>query len=187
MVGMENEQRIAYTDYNVEWQLLDPKTVGIHAKEQLLSAVRLLVAEDPCEGKFVFGRQELKPSKSLLSVARGKTGYGGDNPKNQLQTLLVRAGHEAPHYSVKQLKNSQFRAMVEFNGMQFVGQPCSSKKLSEREAAAEAIQWLTGETTSSHEDIDHMSMLLPKSSNKKNQGKHRIRRGIIIIVNDDTG
>ncbi|XP_058091802.1 DExH-box ATP-dependent RNA helicase DExH3-like [Magnolia sinica] len=159
----------------IQQKLLDAKT-DIHVNEQLLSAVRLLVSEDPCEGKFVFGRQELKPSKSPLPLTRSSTGSGGDNPKSHLQTLLVRAGHEAPRYKTKQLKNNQFRAMAEFNGMQFVGQPCNSKKLAEKDAAAEAVEWLTGETTSSHKEVDHTLMLLKKSGNKKQQSKRKIRR-----------
>ncbi|PIA63667.1 hypothetical protein AQUCO_00201187v1 [Aquilegia coerulea] len=158
----------------IQNKLMNPK-MDIEAHKDLLSAVRLLVSEDQCDGKFVFGRQVLKPSKinarELLSSktsSKTKNGAGGDNSKNQLQTLLSRAGHEAPTYRTKQLINNHFRSMVEFNGMQFKGKPCSTKKLSEKDAAAEALQWLMGESKSDNEKVDHLSMLL-KPSKKRNR------------------
>lgn len=155
-------------------QLLNP-TTDILANGNILSAVRLLVSEDHCEGKFVFGRQELKPSKLLAVLSKAAAGSGAENAKNQLQTLLSRAGHGAPVYKTKSLKTNQFRAAVEFNGMQFIGQPCNSKKLAEKDAAAEALQWLTGEDLSRPKDIDYVSVLL-KDSKKKQHGKHKVRR-----------
>ncbi|MQM15968.1 hypothetical protein Taro_048919 [Colocasia esculenta] len=148
-------------------KLLNPK-MDTGASEELLSAVRLLVAEDPCSGRFVFGRQELKPVKSR-SILPGCSGGGGDNPKSQLQTLVTRAGHSAPNYTTKQMKNSQFRATVEFHGMQFVGQPCSNKKLAEKDAATEALEWLIGGAPSGGRDVDHLSMLLKKSKKKNHR------------------
>ncbi|KAG0493451.1 hypothetical protein HPP92_004445 [Vanilla planifolia] len=101
--------------------------------EELLQAIRLLASSDPCSGRFVFGRQEIKPKKikTLLPASTGD--IGGDNPKGQLQTLLTRAGHDNPTYKTKQLNNNQFKAMVEFNGMQFISQSCGNKKLAEKE------------------------------------------------------
>lgn len=96
-------------------------------------------------------------------------GAGGDNSKNELQTLLLRAGHETPAYKTKQLKNNQFRSTVIFNGLNFVGQPCSNKKLAEKDAAAEALLWLQGETHSSAQAIDHASILLKKSKKKNDR------------------
>lgn len=139
----------------------------------LLSALRLLVSEDRCDGRFVFGRKMPIPSKKTIkeigpgTLRVGDNGKsGGNNSKSQLQTLLVRAGHEAPTYKTKQLKNNQFRSTVIFNGLNFVGQPCNSKKQAEKEAAAEAVLWLKGDNHSSSTDIDHMSMLLKKSRKK---------------------
>ncbi|KAJ4960848.1 hypothetical protein NE237_020758 [Protea cynaroides] len=157
-------------DELIQNKLLNPK-MDIRTHEEMLSAVRSLISEDRCEGRFVFGCQALTPSKiASLSPprmsSRSCTGPGGDNSKSQLQTLLTRAGHEAPSYKTKPFKNNQFRATVEFNGMQFMGQPCQNKKLAEKNAAAEALQWLMGGTRSSREDIDNMSMLLKKSKNK---------------------
>lgn len=146
------------------WQLLDPKW-DLQSYNELLSAVRLLVSEDQCDGRFVFGRQVLSPSKKEKDSKSGG-GIGGDNSKNQLQTLLARAEHEAPTYKTKQLKNNQFRSTVMFNGLNFVGQPCNSKKIAEKDAAAEALLWLKGDTHSCRDDIDHMSMLLKKSKKK---------------------
>ncbi|KAK6132067.1 hypothetical protein DH2020_034188 [Rehmannia glutinosa] len=83
------------------------------------------------------------PQKPAL-IYNTESGPGGDNSKSQLQTLLTRAGYAAPSYKTKQLKNNQFRSTVEFNGNQIMGQPCSNKKQAEKDAAAEALQWLLG-------------------------------------------
>jgi len=86
-----------------------------------------------------------------------------------LQTLLARAGHAAAVYQTRQLKNQQFRSTVFFNGLEFVGQPCNNKKQAEKDAAAEAIRWLIGDTPSFGGDINHLSMFMKKT--KKKQGK----------------
>ncbi|PQM34316.1 hypothetical protein Pyn_30620 [Prunus yedoensis var. nudiflora] len=130
-------------DELIQTKLLNPR-MDTHAFHELLSAVRLLLSEDQGEGRFVFGRQ------------------------SQLQTLLTRAGYAAPTYKTKQLKNSQFRATVEFNGMEIMGQPCNNKKSAEKDAAAEAIQWLVSGTQMGHGYINHMSMMLKKSKKDHN-------------------
>lgn len=142
-------------------KLQNPR-MDIQTNEELLHAIRLLVAEDPCGGRFVFGRQELKPKKmkSLLETA---TESEGDNPKGQLQTMLTRAGHSNPSYRMKQLKNQQFRAVVVFNGMEFVGQPCTNKKQAEKNAALEALEWLIGGASSGSREFEHLSLGLKKS------------------------
>ncbi|EMS45503.1 ATP-dependent RNA helicase Dhx29 [Triticum urartu] len=131
----------------IHCKLQNPR-IDIQTSEELLSAVRLLVTEDPCSGRFVYGRQEprSKKAKTMISSASvasmdrgGGGGHGGDNPKNQLQTLLTRAGHDNPSYKTKQIKNTLFRSTVEFNGMQFVGQPCANKKLAEKDAAGGGV------------------------------------------------
>uniref|UniRef100_A0A7N2KKK4 RNA helicase n=2 Tax=Quercus lobata TaxID=97700 RepID=A0A7N2KKK4_QUELO len=160
-------------DELIQKKLLYPR-MDMHTHHELLSAVRLLVSEDRCDGRFVFGRQVLKPSKpSVLEtkttlISRIESGPGGDNSKSQLQTLLTRAGYAAPTYKTKQLKNNQFRATVEFNGMQIMGQPCNNKKSAEKDAAAEALQWLMGGNQAGHEHLNHMSMLLKKSKKDHN-------------------
>ncbi|XP_057960511.1 DExH-box ATP-dependent RNA helicase DExH5, mitochondrial isoform X2 [Malania oleifera] len=157
----------------IQSKLLNPR-MGLHSHHELLSAVRLLVSDDQCEGRFVFGRQILKPLKPSVRamppalVSRTESGPGGDNSKSQLQTLLTRAGYAAPTYKTKQLKNGQFRATAEFNGMQIMGQPCTNKKSAEKDAAAEALQWLTGGTQAGHDYLEHMSMLLKKSKKEHN-------------------
>lgn len=98
---------------------------------------------------------------------------GGDNAKNNLQTVLSRAGHEPPTYKTKQLKNNKFRSIVMFNGLDFVGQPCTSKKSAEKDAASEALQWLIGENQPSQKTVDHMSTILKKS--KRTQELHPAR------------
>lgn len=150
---------------------MNPK-LDINNHNELLSAVRLAVTDDQCEGRFVFGRRIPTPSKKESKVKSKDalfltTNAGGDNAKNQLQTVLSRAGHEPPTYKTRQLKNNKFRSTVVFNGLDFVGQPCSSKKLAEKDAASEALQWLTGESQSSQKAVEHVSTLLKKSKKQK--------------------
>ncbi|XP_071683938.1 DExH-box ATP-dependent RNA helicase DExH3 isoform X1 [Lolium perenne] len=160
----------------IHHKLQNPR-MDIQTSEELLSAVRLLVTEDPCSGRFVYGRQEPRSKKAKMMLAPASVsmdrggGHGGDNPKNQLQTLLTRAGNDNPTYKTKQIKNSLFRSTVEFNGMEFVGQPCANKKLAEKDAAGEAINWLTGggapPDTRDARDMDHMSMLTKPPRRKR--------------------
>ncbi|KAL9324999.1 hypothetical protein ACSQ67_005644 [Phaseolus vulgaris] len=145
--------------------------MSIHSFHELLFAIRLLICTDKCEGRFVFSCQLLKPSMMALQqtlVSRTDSGPGGDNTKGQLQTLLTRAGYGAPFYTTKQLKNNEFRATVEFNGVQIMGQPYSNKKNAEKDAAAEALQWLMGSIQTGDEDTNHMTMLLKKSKKDHN-------------------
>ncbi|KAK7348858.1 hypothetical protein VNO80_23591 [Phaseolus coccineus] len=145
--------------------------MSIHSFHELLFAIRLLICNDKCEGRFVFSCQLLKPSMMALQqalVSRTDSGPGGDNTKGQLQTLLTRAGYGAPFYTTKQLKNNEFRATVEFNGVQIMGQPYSNKKNAEKDAAAEALQWLMGRIQTGNEDTNHMTMLLKKSKKDHN-------------------
>lgn len=154
-------------------QLQNPK-FDIRSYSELISAIRLLVSEDQCEGRFVFGRQVPTPkeAKRITETSSrssgGSGGSGADNAKSQLQTLLARGGHESPVYNVKQLKNNQFRAVVMFNGLDFVGQPCGSKKVAEQDAANEALQWLTGEAQLTPSSLDHISGLM-KSKRKRSK------------------
>jgi len=154
-------------DELIQNKLLNPK-VDMQAHRELLSAIRLLVSEDGCDGRFVFGHQILRPLEiSALSTkpslfSRTESGPGGDNSKSQLQTILTRAGYTVPMYKTKQLKNNKFQTTVEFNETQIMGQPCSNKKSAEKDAAAEAIQWLKGGAKESHEQVNHMSKLLKK-------------------------
>ena len=163
-------------------QLQNPR-MDIQTSEELLSAIRLLVTEDPCSGRFVYGRQEQrsKKAKTMLSSSsmNGGGGNGGDNAKNQLQTLLTRAGNDNPSYKTKQIKNSLFRSTVEFNGMQFVGQPCANKKLAEKDAAAEALNWLTGNGGGAATDsrdagiADPMSVLMKPPRRRRHSHRRR--------------
>ncbi|ESW14977.1 hypothetical protein PHAVU_007G033900 [Phaseolus vulgaris] len=161
-------------DAFIQSKLLFPR-MGIQWYHDLLSAVRLLISNDLCEGRFVFGRQVLKPPKKSITMAsnptlvsRTESGPGGDNSKSQLQTLLTRSGYAAPVYRTKQLKNNQFQATVEFNGIQTMGQPCNNKKSAEKDAAAEALQWLMGGKQTGREYIKHLSMLIKKSKKDHN-------------------
>ena len=146
----------------------------VHTQHDIISAVRLLISEDQCDGRFLIKRQlqqPYKPSKAptpRVPVSRIESGPGGDNSKSQLQTLLTWAGYAAPTYKTKQLNNSQFRATVEFNGMQIMGRPCNNKKQAEKDAAAEALECLMGGTHRGHDYIEHMSMMLKKSKKDHN-------------------
>ncbi|KAF6137404.1 hypothetical protein GIB67_036441 [Kingdonia uniflora] len=148
-------------DELIQEKLLNPK-MDIQSRENLLAAVRLLISGDKCEGRFVYGVEALKQSKTAatapLAQKKKKTSIPDDNSKGQLQTILSREGHPNPTYTIKQLDNSMFRAMVFFNGMQFRGKPCSTKKNAEKEAAIEALQWLTG-TKSDFSNISRVPML----------------------------
>ncbi|XVF53845.1 hypothetical protein PTKIN_Ptkin05aG0131500 [Pterospermum kingtungense] len=150
----------------IQKKLLNPTLdMESSSSSELLSAVRLVVSQDQCEGRFFFGHQVPVSSKKAAKLKTA--GAGGDNSKSQLQTVLARAGHGAPIYKTKQLKNNQFRSAVIFNGLDFMGKPCSSKKLAEKDAAAQALLWLRGEHHSSSIDIDHASLLLKKSKNRR--------------------
>lgn len=124
--------------------------------------------EDRCEGRFVFGHQIPTPSRNFEKKIRpGSANGGGSNAKNHLQTLLAKAGHQNASYTTKQLKNNKFRSTVMFNGLDFTGQPFGSKKEAEKDAAAEALRWLTGDSQSSEKTVEYMSAILKGS--KKNQ------------------
>lgn len=155
-------------------QLLNPR-MDLHTHHELISAVRLLIPVDKCTGGFVYNRQVLyNNSKPYIAtvppppvVSRIESGPGGDNSKGQLQTLLTRAGLAPPNYRTTQLSN-QFRSICEFNGMQFVGHPCQNKKQAEKDAAAEALDKLTGGNHAGRDFIGNMSMILKKSKKNPN-------------------
>jgi ATP-dependent RNA helicase DHX36 len=163
-------------DELIQCKLLNPR-MDMQSHDTLLSAIRLVMAEDRCGGTFVFNRQVLHASKASVVSApaaaagglRTVSGPGGDNSKSQLQTLLTRAGYATPSYKTEQLKNGKFRATVELNGMQIIGQPCNNKKQAEKDAAVEALEWLTGRAQTGQDYIEHMSLMLKKS--KKEQFK----------------
>ncbi|XP_048231540.1 DExH-box ATP-dependent RNA helicase DExH3 [Ricinus communis] len=158
-------------DKIIQKKLQDP-TLDIHKEgKYLLLAVQELVSGDQCEGRFVFGRESKKPKESSES----RFTKDGTNPKSLLQTLLMRAGHSPPKYKTKHLKTNEFRALVEFKGMQFVGKPKKNKQLAERDAAIEALAWLTHTSDSSQEEneksqpdvTDNMLKLLGKRRRSK--------------------
>nr|KYP51613.1 putative ATP-dependent RNA helicase DHX36 [Cajanus cajan] len=156
----------------IQKKLEDP-SIDIHKEgKYLMLAVQELVSGDQCEGRFVFGRESRKPR---ASNDENKFTKDGTNPKSLLQTLLMRAGHSPPKYKTKHLKTNEFRALVEFKGMQFVGKPKRNKQLAERDAAIEALAWLTHTSDNNqHEDdnsppdvTDNMLKLLGKRRKSK--------------------
>ncbi|XP_078154848.1 DEA(D/H)-box RNA helicase family protein isoform X1 [Carex rostrata] len=126
---------------------LEEPSLDIHKEgKYIMLAVQELVAGDLCEGRFVFGRNTTRPRLTKIDNNSNKNNNlikDGMNPKSLLQTLLMRAGHTPPKYKTKHLKTNEFRAIVEFKGMQFVGKPKKNKQLAERDAAIEALGWLT--------------------------------------------
>eukprot|EP01018_Ginkgo_biloba_P010933 Gb_08623 [translate_table: standard] len=149
---------------------LENPSIDIHkAGQHLLLAVQELVSADQCNGRFIFGREVKKPKVSRPDPFS----KDGQNPKSLLQTLIARAGHGQPQYKVKHLKTNEFRALVEFNGMQFVGKPCSNKKLAEKDAAIEALGWLTGTsgTVSSLAANNNLAVLLKKDKKREKRLK----------------
>ncbi|KAJ6323205.1 hypothetical protein OIU77_012939 [Salix suchowensis] len=105
-------------DKLLQKKLQDPKLDILKEGKYLMLAVEDLVSGDQCEGKFVFGRESRKPK---VTNDNDRFTKDGANPKSLLQTLLMRAGHSPPKYKIKHLKTNEFRALVEFKGMQFVG------------------------------------------------------------------
>lgn len=131
---------------------LENHTIDIHKEgKYLLLAVQELASGDQCEGRFVFGRDIKKPKESTET----RFTKDGTNPKSLLQTLLMRAGHSPPKYKTKHLKTNEFRALVEFKGMQFVGKPKKNKQLAERDAAIEALAWLTSTADNNQDENDN--------------------------------
>ncbi|KAK6802454.1 hypothetical protein RDI58_000234 [Solanum bulbocastanum] len=140
----------AELDILLQKKLQDPE-VDIHKEgKYLMLAVQELVSGDQSEGRFVFGRENKKPKSSDTD----RFTRDGTNPKSLLQTLLMRAGHSPPKYKTKHLKTNEFRALAEFKGMQFVGKPKRNKALAEKDAAIEALAWLTQTSEKNHDEDD---------------------------------
>ncbi|CAL5379780.1 unnamed protein product [Camellia sinensis] len=139
-------------DKLLQKKLQDPSLDIQKAGKYLMLAVQELVAGDQCEGRFVFGRESKKPKESSDS---DRFTRDGTNPKSLLQTLMMRAGHSPPKYKTKHLKTNEFRALVEFKGMQFVGKPKKNKQLAERDAALEALAWLTQTSDKTNDEDDN--------------------------------
>uniref|UniRef100_A0A2P2KUU9 RNA helicase n=5 Tax=Rhizophora mucronata TaxID=61149 RepID=A0A2P2KUU9_RHIMU len=160
-------------DKLLEKKLQDPSFDIYKEGKYLMLAVQELVSGDQCEGRFVFGRESKKARESTDSD-KNRFVRDGTNPKSLLQTLLMRAGHSPPNYKTKHLKTNEFRGLVEFKGMQFVGKPKKNKQLAERDAAIEALAWLTHTSSNIHDEdnsppdvTDNMLKLLGKRHRSK--------------------
>ncbi|XP_051123438.1 DExH-box ATP-dependent RNA helicase DExH3 [Andrographis paniculata] len=140
-------------DELIQKKLRNPRIDIQKEGKYLMHAVQELVAGDQCEGRFVFGRESKKPREPDNN---DRFTQDGTNPKTLLQTLLTRAGHSPPKYKTKHLKTNEFRGLVEFKGMQFVGKPKRNKVLAEKDAAIEALAWLTHTSDNTkHDEDDH--------------------------------
>ena len=49
-----------------------------------------------------------------------------------------------------------------------MGQPCTNKKNAEKDAAAEALEWLMGGNQMGHDYVNQMSMMLKRSKKDHN-------------------
>ncbi|KAL6005151.1 hypothetical protein ACLOJK_005713 [Asimina triloba] len=161
----------AELDKIIQMKLQDPSIEIQKVGKYLLLAVQELIAGDQCEGRFVFGRQSKKAPANSEDGDSSVRLKDGTNPKNLLQTLLMRAGHSPPKYKTKHLKTNEFRALVEFKGMQFVGKPKKNKQLAERDAAIEALAWLTHTSDRNGDEetdvTDNMLKLLGRDRRRK--------------------
>ncbi|KAL8188607.1 hypothetical protein R6Q57_029895 [Mikania cordata] len=146
----------------IQMKLLNPK-IDIGQYNEFLESLKLLISGDQCEGRFVYDRKVSK-KQSDEKISGGSAEQ--ENSKNHLQTLLLRAGHRPPTYKTTQLKNNKFRSTVTFNGLDFAGEACGSKRLAEKSAASMALMFLTGETQSSQKAINHITTILKKSGKK---------------------
>ncbi|GJN23317.1 hypothetical protein PR202_gb10954 [Eleusine coracana subsp. coracana] len=146
-------------DKLIQQKLEDP-SFDIHKEgKYILFAAQELAAGDLCEGRFVFGRETSRARLRNEDDSKSNIIKDGMNPKSLLQTLLMRAGHTPPKYKTKHLKTNEFRAVVEFKGMQFLGKPKRNKQLAERDAAIEALGWLTQTSGVKRQDEDDDSPL----------------------------
>ncbi|GJM96612.1 hypothetical protein PR202_ga13470 [Eleusine coracana subsp. coracana] len=146
-------------DKLIQQKLEDP-SFDIHKEgKYILFAAQELAAGDLCEGRFVFGRETCRARLRNEDDSKSNIIKDGMNPKSLLQTLLMRAGHTPPKYKTKHLKTNEFRAVVEFKGMQFLGKPKRNKQLAERDAAIEALGWLTQTSGVKRQDEDDDSPL----------------------------
>lgn len=158
-------------DKLIENKLQNPGLDILKEGKYLVLSVQELVSGDQCEGRFVFGRESRKQVSTDDKFTRD-----GSNPKSLLQTLLMRAGHSPPKYKTKHLKTNEFRALVEFKGMQFVGKPKKNKQLAERDAAIEALAWLT-HTSDNNTNSDDDSPIDVTDNMLKLLGKRRRSKG----------
>lgn len=153
----------------VSFQLENPGLDILKEGKYLVLSVQELVSGDQCEGRFVFGRNSKKQALS----SKDRFTKDGTNPKSLLQTLLMRAGHSPPKYKTKHLKTNEFRALVEFKGMQFVGKPKKNKQLAERDAAIESLAWLTQTSDNNDANSDDDSPVDVTDNMLKLLGKRR--------------
>lgn len=107
-------------------------------------------------------------SFSLHAVSESQIGCSIPNRAPVCSESCKRCLPEPDIKQTKQLKNNQFHFTVSFNGLDFIGQPCTSMKLTKRKAALEVLLWLQGESCSSLTKIDHMSMLFKNKRLEKN-------------------
>ncbi|KAI5065119.1 hypothetical protein GOP47_0019814 [Adiantum capillus-veneris] len=131
-------------DHLLQRKMQDPKLDIYEDSRHLLDAVTTLVNGDESLGKFESVGAVTQPEKAKepKKVLEDK---GEQNVLSLLHNLLQRTGQELPSYKVKGPKKDMFQARVKCNGQYFLGKPASSKRQAERNAAAEALEWLNKE------------------------------------------
>ncbi|RYR11633.1 hypothetical protein Ahy_B04g069138 isoform B [Arachis hypogaea] len=115
-IGLVDHNSETYSRWSHEEHLVRAVICAAsESHDELLSAVRLVISEDHCDGRFIFGRRATPaPKVKEATNSKSSAGVEAENFKNQLQTLLNRAGHEVPTYKTRQLKNNQFRSTINF-------------------------------------------------------------------------
>ncbi|MCO5590440.1 hypothetical protein L7F22_044410 [Adiantum nelumboides] len=131
-------------DSLLERKMEDPKLDIYEDSKHLLDAVTNLVNGDANTGTFDFvgAVTQQEKSKEAKKFSENKS---DQNVLSLLHNLLQRSGQELPSYKVKGPKKDMFQARVKCNGQYFIGKPALSKKQAERNAATEALVWLSNE------------------------------------------
>ncbi|EPS63550.1 hypothetical protein M569_11233, partial [Genlisea aurea] len=155
-------------DKFIHTKLVNPK-IDVNSYRELLSALRLVVSDDPSSGRFVLVSgcsSSSAAAPAAAAVQEQKTiaapnCSAGENTKGELQTLMTRAGYGFPSYKTVQLNDLRFQSTVDVNGTTITGKACSNKKLAEKDAAGQALAWLLGEDGAKH-GVGRISALLTK-------------------------
>lgn len=121
-------------------KLENPKLDILQERRRVIVALLELLHGDRNEGRFVLAedtpKKQVQTKPSLVDV------------KGLLQDRLLKAGYKLPKYKVKALRNKVFQAFVDLRGKQFKGKTASTRKKAEKNAAAEALEWLDSLTVS---------------------------------------
>eukprot|EP00250_Pteridium_aquilinum_P021505 c25147_g1_i1 orf=845-4309(-) len=121
----------------------NPKLDIYEDSKHLIDAVTTLINGDENLGAFDYVgiRNTVEKAKEAKKVPD----KGDQNVLSVLNNLMQRSGQVPPSYKVKGPKKDMFQARVKCKGQYFIGEPATSKRQAERNAAIEALQWLNKE------------------------------------------